>query len=163
MMTYSDWLAVIALIISSGGFAINLRNWFMSGPLLHLSIMADALSIPDDGKGPRIALIVINRGTTATMLTHMVFYGYSSWWAKWRKREVLTGLVNCPTIPFVLDVNKTWIGYMFHDAKTNQYRAKGQLYVGVISAHSNKNYLIKVPPKSVKDVPTKEVAKGTSA
>jgi hypothetical protein len=159
-MTNSDWLAVIALIISSGGFAINLRNWFMSGPQLHLSIMADAISIPDDGKGPRVALIVINRGSTATMLTHMVVYGYPSWWAKWRKREVVSALVNSPTIPFQLDVNKTWMGYMFHTDKTNQYRAKGQLYVGVISAHSNKNYLIKVPPpKSEKDVPTEEVAK----
>src|SRR5262249_33165404 len=114
MMTHSDWLAVIALIISSGGFAINLRNWFMSGPQLHLSIMADAISVPDDGKGPRVALIVTNRGTTATMLTHMVVYSYPSWWAKWRKREVLCSLVNSPAIPFELDVNKTWMGFMFY-------------------------------------------------
>jgi hypothetical protein len=160
MMTYSDWLAVIALIISSGGFAINLRNWFMSGPQLHLSIMADAISVPDDSKGPHLTLIVKNRGTTATMLTHMVVYSYPSWWAKWRKREVLCGLVNSPAIPFELDVNKQWMGSMLYDAETNKYRVKGQLYVGVISAHSNKNYLIKVPPKSAKNVPTKEVAKG---
>jgi hypothetical protein len=160
MMTYSDWLAVIALIISSGGFAINLRNWFMSGPRLHLSIMADAISVPDNGKGPHLTLIVKNHGTTATMLTHMVVYSYPSWWAKWRKREVLCGLVNSPAIPFELDVNKQWMGSMLYDAETNKYRVKGQLYVGVISAHSNKNYLIKVPPKSAKNVPTKEVAKG---
>jgi hypothetical protein len=94
------------------------------------------------------------------MLTHMVVYSFPSWWAKWRKRSELSGLVNSPTIPFQLDVNKTWMGYMFYTDDTNQYRVKGQLYVGVISAHSNKNYLIKVPPKSEKDVPTKTVAKG---
>jgi hypothetical protein len=132
----------------------------MSGPQLHLSIMADAISVPDDGKGPHLTLIVKNHGTTATMLRHMVVYSYPSWWAKWRKREVLCGLVNSPAIPFELDVNKQWMGSMLYDAETNKYRVKGQLYVGVISAHSNKNYLIKVPPKSAKNVPTKEVAKG---
>ena len=71
-MTTSEWLSVIALIISTGGFAINLRNWLASGLKLRLSIMADARSVPDDGLGPRCALIVINRGTTPTMLTHMV-------------------------------------------------------------------------------------------
>lgn len=67
-MNSSEWIAVIALIISTDGFAINLRNWFMSGPRLHLSVMADAVVIPDDGQGDRVGLTVVNRGTTATGL-----------------------------------------------------------------------------------------------
>ena len=144
-MTNSDWLATVALIVASGGFAINLRNWFMSGPQLHLSVMADAIAIPDDRKGPRLVLVVINRGTTPTQLTHMVFYAYPSWWAKWLKRKEASGLVLAPNIPFELDVNKTWMGVMLHRDPANEYRLKGTLYVGVVSAHSNKPYLIKVP------------------
>jgi hypothetical protein len=160
-MNTSEWLSVIALVISSGGFAINLRNWLATGPKLRLSIMADARSIPDDGLGPRCALIVINRGTTPTMLTHMVLYGYPSRWAAWRRRgATLSAVVSAPTIPFHLDVNKTWMGFSLHNAESDDYRAKGQLYVGVISAHSDKNYLIKIPPKTSKNVPTKRVAGG---
>jgi hypothetical protein len=80
--------------------------------------------------------------------------------AKWCKRSTLSGLVNSATIPFQLDVNKTWIGYMIYNDETQAYRAKGQLYIGVISAHSNKNYLVKVPPEKEDRVPMKQVAKG---
>jgi hypothetical protein len=159
-MNTSEWIAVIALIISSGGFAINLRNWFMSGPRLHLSVMPDAISMPDDGQGTRVALNVINRGTTATMLTHMVVYSFPSLWRRWRFKAELSGLVNSTNIPFELDVNKSWLGYMFYNKEAEDYRAKGQLYIGVISAHSNKNFLIKVPPEKDKKTPTKTVAKG---
>ena len=93
-MTTSEWISVIALIISSGGFAINLRNWFMNGPQLHLSVMADAIVFPDDGQGDRVGLTVINRGTTSTMLTHMVVYSFPSLWRRWRFKAELTGLVN---------------------------------------------------------------------
>jgi hypothetical protein len=122
--------------------------------------MADAISFPDDGLGPRCALIVINRGTTPTQLTHMVLYGYPSRWAAWRRRgATLSAVISAPTIPFQLDVNKTWMGFSLHNAESDDYRAKGLLYVGIISAHSDKNSLIKVPPKSEKKVPAK-VAQG---
>ena len=63
-MTTSEWISVLALSISSAGFALQARNWFMSGPRLSLSVMADAITIPDDGGGDRLALTVINRGGT---------------------------------------------------------------------------------------------------
>jgi hypothetical protein len=155
-MTTSEWISVLALIISTGGFAITLRNWFMSGPRLHLSVMGDALSIPDDGKGARLALIVINRGTTATMLTHMIAYSFPSRWRRWRFKAEYAAVVNSTTIPCQLDVNKTWMGYAFYDDESRKHRADGHLYVDVISAHSNKNFLIKVPPEKPMNVPTKK-------
>ena len=77
-MTASEWCSVLALIISSGGFALQYRNWFMSGPRLRISIMGDAMVIPDDGEGPRAAITVINRGTEPTVITHMVVYAFAS-------------------------------------------------------------------------------------
>jgi hypothetical protein len=64
-------------------------------------------------------------------------------------------LVNSTTIPFQLDVNKSWMGYMIYNDEAQAYRAKGQLYIGVISAHSNKNYLVKVPPEKKDRIPMK--------
>ena len=97
-MTTAEWISVIALIISSGGFAIQARSWILSGPRLHLSIIADAMLIPDDGEGPRAALTVINRGTAPTMLTHMVVYLYRSRWRRFRNKSYLAGVVNSDRI-----------------------------------------------------------------
>jgi hypothetical protein len=74
IMKTSDWLSIIALVISSGGLAIQLRNWVMSKPRLHLSVIAEAMCFPDDGRGDRAALSVINRGGGTTILTHMIVY-----------------------------------------------------------------------------------------
>ena len=88
-MTTSDWLATIALIISAGGFALQARSWLASGPRLHLSVIADAVSIPrdagDDGT-PKLALSVINRGDEPTVLTHMLAYTYKSRWHRFRRK-----------------------------------------------------------------------------
>src|SRR4051794_32461323 len=51
--------------------SIQLRNWAMSKPQLHLSVMPEALMFPDDGLGTRLALTVFNRGGGPTIITHM--------------------------------------------------------------------------------------------
>lgn len=68
--------------------------------------------------------------------------------------------MSSPHIPYQLDVNKTWTGFMLYTQEVLDYRAKGQLYVGVISAHSNKNFVMNVPPKKENRIPTKQVAQG---
>lgn len=122
-MTTSEWISVLALSISSAGFALQARNWFMSGPRLSLSVMADAITIPDDGGGDRLALTVINRG----------------------------GIVNAPSIPFKLDTNGRWMSMMTYNEKLSAARAKGHLYVGVVSSHSDGHFLINVPPPKKAD------------
>lgn len=160
-MTVSEWISVLALIISSGGFAIQARSWLVSGPRLHLSVMGDAISIPDDGRGNRLVLTVINRGTEPTMLTNMVVYIYPSRWRKWKRRSTLAGVVNTDSIPAKLEINGTWMGQMRYDEKTKNAHKNGHLYVGVIASHSNGSFLVRVPPpKNTDDVPTKQVAAG---
>jgi hypothetical protein len=160
-MTTSEWISVIALIISSGGFALQARGWLMSGPRLHLSVIADAMSIPDDGKGIRLALTVINRGDEPTMLTHMVGFVFPSWWRKYRNNPEYAGVVNSPTIPYKLDINATWMGMLMYDKKLTDAREKGKLYVGVIASHSDGNHLIRVPRPKKDDVPKNKIASGS--
>ena len=156
-MTTSEWISVIAIIISTGAFTIQARNWFMSGPKLHLSVIADALAFPDDGKGVRLSLTVINRGTDPTMLTHMVGFIFPSWWKKYNNRPEYAGIVSSPSIPAKLDVNAYWMGQMSYDAKLTAARKKGHLYVGVIASHSNRQFLIRVPPPKDDKVPTNKI------
>ena len=160
-MAASDWLSVIALIISSGGLGIQLRNWLVSKPRLYLSVIGEALTIPDDGRGERAALTVINRGGEPTMLTHMIAFTYDSHWKRFRNKPTVTGIVNSPQIPARLDVNAMWMGTMFYNDKVRKAMMEGKLYLGVIASHSNKNFLIRVrPPRELK-VPTKSVASGS--
>jgi hypothetical protein len=145
-MTLTDWTAVLALVISSGGFALNLRNFLMSGPRLRLTVMADAVEFPDDDGDDKLALVVTNRGDVQTVLTHMIGFSYKSRWDRIRGRPYATGIVSAPTIPAKLDVHQTWIGRMAYNDKTRKARAAGHLYVGVIAAHSDRRFLLKVPP-----------------
>jgi hypothetical protein len=82
-VTRSEWISVIALIIASGGFAIQARNWYFIGPRLRLVLIADATSFPGIDKARKLALMVINRGDTPTVLTHMVARRYKSKWLRW--------------------------------------------------------------------------------
>jgi hypothetical protein len=160
-MTNSEWLSTLALVISSGGFALQARNWWMSGPRFHLSVMGEAIVIPDDGRGDRANLTVANRGTAPTMLTHMVVSTYKSRWHKWRNKPMLTGVVNNTNIPAKLDVNAYWIGQLFYDDKLKDAQKKGQLYIGVIASHSNKTFLERVPKPRPDKAPKKTIASGS--
>jgi hypothetical protein len=155
-MTASDWIAVIALIISSGALALEIRRWFESQPRLHLSVMGDAITFPDDDGKPKLVLSVINRGGVPTMLTHMVAFTYRSHWARLRGKTDITGLVNSDRIPAELGVNKTWLGTMYYDENTTAARLKGLLYVGVIASHKSGEVLIRVPLK--REVPGEKIA-----
>ena len=154
-MTTSEWLSTIALIISTGGFAIQARNWFFASPRLHLSVMSDAVVFPDDKRGPRMALTVINRGAAPTMLTHMIVFVYDNWWTWARDKPSSTGVINSPHIPAKLEVNGTWNGWALWNDELKRDRPHKRIYVGVYSAHRKKRYLVRVP--EARKVPEKKL------
>jgi hypothetical protein len=55
-MTTPEWLSTLALIISSGGFSLQARSWWLSGPRLHLSVMGDAIAFPAFATTPEQSL-----------------------------------------------------------------------------------------------------------
>jgi hypothetical protein len=112
-MTTSEWISVIALIISTGAFSLQARSWLASGPRLRLHLMADAISIPRVDNDPKLALFVINRGDTPTTITHMVLYSYRSRWAKFRRKNTWAAVVNAPNVPAEVGV---------HEIKHDGYR-----------------------------------------
>jgi hypothetical protein len=157
-MATSEWISLIALIISSGGFALQARGWLMSGPRLHLSVMGDAISFPHDDNKPKLALTVINRGDAPTVITHMIAYVYKSIWHRLRHRSEYAGVINSPNIPAPLALNQNWVGLMLYDRRTTEGRARGRLYVGIIASHANREFLIRVAPKREMKLPTGTIA-----
>jgi hypothetical protein len=55
-------------------------------------------------------------------------------------------------IPSSLGLNPTFNRAMISDEKLSTGRADGRLYVGVIVAHSNRHFLIRVPPNKPKKI-----------
>lgn len=155
-MEASDWIAIIALIVSSGALFLEVRRWFEEKPRLKLSVMRDAIEFPDDDGKPKLALTVVNRGNMPTTLTHMVAFLYKSRWHKWRRKSYRAGLVNSTRIPAELGVNKNWIGMMLYEEDMLEGRNRGELYVGVIAAHSDREFLVHVPAKE-KTVPKRKI------
>lgn len=156
-MTHSDWISLIALAIASGALALEIRRWFEGGPRLNFSVIGDALIMPDGDGEMRIALTVRNRGNAPTMLTHLVLYGYETRWKKFRNDSCFAAVGTDPSIPCELGLNRSWTGIVRYMPELTKLREDGKLYVGVVSAHSDKNFLIKVPPSSKKKIPDKEV------
>ncbi|MGO7605530.1 hypothetical protein ACC718_19695 [Rhizobium ruizarguesonis] len=147
-MKITDWIAILALVISTAGFMLQYLRWLDEGPKLRLSVMADAVSYPIDDKKAKLALTVINRGTAPTLITHMIAFTYDNRWKRLLRRPTMTGIVNSTLqpIPHTLGVNETFMGMMVYDDKLMNARNRRQLYVGVISSHSNRHFLIQVPP-----------------
>ncbi|MHA6685097.1 hypothetical protein [Mesorhizobium sp. A556] len=150
----SDLLAVIAIIVSVGALALEVRRWVETGPSLVLNLMEDAIEIPAGDNKPKLALFVTNRGSVPTTITNMVLYEYPSAWARYRKRSTMQAVVNCQTVPAEVGINRQWMGKMLYDDQTMKARQEGRLYVGVIASHSQKKYLVKVPPRVAEPLQT---------
>lgn len=159
-MTFTDFIATLALVIAAGTFALQVKQWFDSGPRIHLSVMGDAVQFPDDDDRPKLALTVTNRGNEPTQITHVIVFKYHSWLNKWRRKPYFTAIVNSPGIPMLLEARRYWIGIIYYDEALSSARAAGEVYVGIYATHNNREFLIKVPPK--KDEPQKSGTIGGS-
>jgi hypothetical protein len=126
-MGVSDWLAIIAIIVSVGALSLEVRRWVESGPRLHLHMMADAIEIPAGDKTPKLALFVTNRGSEPTTITHMVVFEYPSRWARLRQKSTKQGVVNSPNVPAEVGVNRQWMGKMLYEDDFLAARAAGHL------------------------------------
>jgi len=47
----------------------------------------------------------------------------------------------------LLEARRYWIGIVYYDEMMSAARAMGEVYVGIYATHSNREFLIKVPPE----------------
>ena len=148
-MDTSEWIATLALIVSSGALFLELRRWHESGAKLHLSVIADVPFFP--GKA-RLSLAVTNRGDAPTTITHMVAFFYRNWFMYLLDRHdeaffvaQSAGSFGMSGAPARVSVNGVWHGTMPYTDRSQDARRKGRLYVGVVASHSSRRFLVKVP------------------
>jgi hypothetical protein len=155
-MQPSDWIAVLALVVAGGALALEVRRWFESGPRIHLGLMADAIVIPDDDDLPKFALTVTNRGTIPTTITSMVAFMAYSQRQRFFGDFYFTAIVNKLDLPREVPSNQRWTSVTPYSDKISAGRKKGHLYVGVRVSHTDKYFLIRVPPE-IKPLPTNRI------
>lgn len=158
-VTVTDIVAVLALVISGGAFALEIRRWVESGPRLYLSIMADAVEFPEDDGKPKLALTVINRGSQPTEITHYIVFAFKTPLHRFLRKSYISGIVKGRSnldvhsqIPFKLDIAGRWLGMAYYSDDMVAAREKRQLYVGVVASHSSKNFLRRVPRAPKKEI-----------
>jgi hypothetical protein len=162
-MEVSDWAALLAMLISAGALALEVRRWFEGGPRIYVTVMANAKTVPADDGRPKFLIIVTNKGDVSTTITHMVMYSYRSQIHRIFGKPYESGFIPNPSIhaglsglPYELGINKQWAGGAYYDDELKESRRKGHLYVGVHATHSNGRFLAKVPATEPK-VPAKKV------
>jgi hypothetical protein len=151
-MTTTDFIATLALVMSAGALALEVRRWFESSPRLILSVMADAAVFPSaNDSQPMLALNVTNRGGAPTIITGFYVYFYPSLWKRLLRKPSFRAAVNpysnreVPALPANIGVNERWMGTLRYDDQTTAARQQGHLYVGIGASHSNRVLLKKVP------------------
>ena len=148
-METSDTIAIVALITASAAFGLEVRRWFEAGVRLRLSVIPDALMIPNTDDKKRLCLTVINRGLAPTTISHFIALGYKTPFHRFLKKGYLNANVNqdagAEPLPKHLAANTSWLGVLVYTPQIEEIRSKGQLYVGVVGHHRDKMYLKKVP------------------
>jgi hypothetical protein len=147
-MTVTDFIAALALVVSGASFGIQAAQWFSSGPKIKLSLIADAVEFPKTDGKPKLALTVTNRGDAPTMVTHMFAFCYETRWQRifQKRKPKKASVVDAVNLPGELKPGHYWMGLAIYDKQTVEQRTLGQLYVGVICSHTDKYFMVHVPP-----------------
>lgn len=152
-MTSSDWIAVIALIIASGALALELKRWFESGPKLHIRVMPEAIMTgePKGTDKSYVVVLVTNRGSIPTTITHMTLQTFPNLWNRLRRKATWNAIVPRPTpfsgeagVPAEVATNGTWTGVATLTDELKTKRASGKLYIGIQSSHRDRAYYVKI-------------------
>jgi hypothetical protein len=151
-----DWLegavAFYAAIVATGALFLEIRRWYESGVRLAIVIMPEAKmfgGLTSDDK-TYLVVNVLNRGETATTITHLVLFNYGSWWNLLRRKLINSAIVNNPghhagqNIPFLLEPGKIFHGLVNHEPELVRWIDDGWLFVGVIGSHADKPVLKRV-------------------
>lgn len=152
------WLAIYAAIVATSALFLNFRTWLESRPRLHLSLLADGVTIgggPDLDEKDLIVLTVTNRGREETMVRNMMLFKMESWYQRLRVRPIKIYVISNPqlkgyppNVPATVEPKKQWVGAIrrrnddlgidVHD---------GTYYAGIYTTHRSRPYLKRIPPK----------------
>lgn len=161
---WQTWAAIYAAVVATAALALEVRRWVESGVRLSLSLMTNAQTIQNGkvGDARHLLVVVSNRGDRATTVTHLAALDYSGhwysyWWRRLRHRPTQTLLVpdprpddySPPVLPSVLEPGKQWHGFTdWETIKPLVIKAKGMLFIAVVSSDATHPRLKRIPLKS---------------
>jgi hypothetical protein len=100
----------------------------------------------------QIALIVTNRVSASTTITHMVMLEFPSIYRRLRVRPARTAIVASPqlpgypsNIPGELAPAHQWFGMSNDPVLTYPEARNGKFYLGIYATNREKPYLVKIP------------------
>lgn len=119
------YVSAAALFVSACVFALELRRWFDEGVRLTMSVMVGAKIIGglEVDKNKYLSVVVTNRGSAPTTVTHMVLFNYPNYLAgrvpiwlsarikRFRPETFLINSIGAPgPIPYLLEPGRMWNG-----------------------------------------------------
>jgi hypothetical protein len=156
----ADWkpetlISIYAAIVSTVAIAVQVRNYFVSGVRLHLSLIPEGLTIgagPEIDESDLVILTVTNRGTAPTMITSMVLLEFTSFWQRIRLRPQKSAMIPHPELkgyppntPSELLPAKNWTGVIRRNGPNVPDLITGKYYTGVYVSTRNRPYLKRIP------------------
>ena len=151
-MNLTTGIALYAAVVSTIALTLSLRKWFLTGPVLALSVMARGKTFggaePDDRE--YIVLNVTNRGDIPTTLSTMAVFQYRTIFHRWRRKPYFAAIITRPGLlggggtPSLIAPGTTWMGAVIYDDDLLKMAKSGKLFVAIHSSHSNRPAVAKV-------------------
>jgi hypothetical protein len=164
------WISGGALCVAVCAFVLELRRRFDEGVRLSVTIMPRAKLFGGvQDVNTYLSVIVTNRGSAPTTITHLALFDYpnrlalhvprwSARWSKWLRPQTFF-IANTGTpgpIPYFLEPGKNWFGMATYTADLERMIQSGRLCVGIVGSHSNKTLFKRVrrwkPPEDAKSI-----------
>jgi hypothetical protein len=157
------WISGGALFVAVCAFILELRRRFDEGVRLSVNIMPRAKLFGGvQDANTYLSVIVTNRGSAPTTITHFLLFYYpnqlalylprwSGRWLKWlRPRPSFIANTGTPgPIPYFLELGKNWFGMATYTPDLEQMIQSGRLCVGIVGSHSDKTLFKRVRPWKV--------------
>ncbi|WP_416907834.1 MAG: hypothetical protein ACMVO5_12570 [Polymorphobacter sp.] len=151
-MNLTTGIALYAAVVSTSALTLSLRKWFLTGPVLALSVMArgktHGRAEPDDRE--YIVLNVTNRGDLPTTLSTMAVFQYRTIFHRWRRKPYYAAIIPRPDLlggvgtPSLIAPGTTWMGAVIYNDELIEMAKSGKLFVAIHSSHSERPALAKV-------------------
>lgn len=150
-----DPVAYYAAIVATGALAWNIFIWLRTGPRLKLSISTNMTFVPASygykESDTFVVYTVSNVGTLPTTITHVVLYGYTTWFDYVRRKAIKTALVNSGpplshAVPYVLKNGETFSAVATQDEMIRKWSRQYRLYGAVIHSGSDRDVRTRIMP-----------------
>ena len=138
-----DFIAFYAAILSTFIAIWEFYKW-KNRHAIKLICTPNMLIVPSSDNKKYIVAKAINRGSAPTTVTHYLAYYWPSKIDKILNRNKESFLINCTTVPRLVNPGEEWMGQAHQDENLENMARRGVLYMGIMHSMSAKEVLQRV-------------------